>query len=505
MKPSKLFVQTLETRESPAILGAIDGFVLFPDDSGFRPFEGYRGPIDTSMHGTRWAISAGKSGGPVVRTSEGSQFFVFEPSFRGGVNVSRESDLIAVGAAQGGGPVVATYAPDGTQIARWFVHDPNLRGGVDVYVRDGFVYTVGGRGAGPRVDCWTSDGTLVSSFFGADHDSRLGWSLLVADGTNDGVPDFILTDPTGLVSINDGPTRGRAVTQSNGPYVGHDGTVMTYGDEYLRGRQFWNGLREMLGYQEEDGAAGNPNPPPTTGFRPGSYRPVGDLPASGDFDSLSDFSIFVGPGDPVQTSNARGTYYTPMGGKLVTARHIASRDPYAPVSALPALASPSAPEYVGDAVRASLIQPGVPYNVDAVAYEPRPGVLVGPGFPEVSLGTEPTGTPLYSIGRGNQFGLGRLVEYQLSPLFVNWGDAGLLEIYGQILAEGYGGLALLIPGFSGGPVWTMVFSSAGTPPVPTLIGMGIAGREPTGPRDPGFAIITPAHLISESLGLSYGN
>lgn len=499
----------LEDRHSPAIFGAIDGFLLFPDDSGFRPFGDFSGPISSSAYGDRFVVGAGETGGPRVSTSEGTSWFAYEPTFRGGVNVSREADLIAVGSNPGGGPVVVTYRPDGTQIARWFVNDPNLRGGVSVSVHQGFVYTVGGLGAGPRIDCWTPEGILVSSFFGAPSDLRAGWSLLVADGTNDGVPDYILTDLQRTTYLNDGVTLGRAVTVAPSPHLGHNGTLLTYGDQYLRGVTFWNGYSEMLTIFDEDGSAGNPNPPPTSGFRPGQFRPtdsvVRELPT---FEDIELFGVNVEAGDEVGNSFGRGTAYAPMydGDQvyIVTARHVASRNPFLPANQIFDLVAHGVP--VGEPSILSDIRPDEPYEVDAAAFLPFPEVTVSSPFRAFSDGTEIPGTPLYSIGQGDSFGLGRLVSYQTpdEQVFVNWGNpAGLLEIKGQIFGEGIGGLALLIPGFSGGPVWTMTFGLPGEPPIPVLVGMGVAGRTPTGPADPGLSIITPALSISNALGLAY--
>lgn len=515
-----LRLEPLESRDCPSFLGSRNGWVLMPDDNDFVPFPDFRADHATAGDQFTVVVGAASGGGPRVQVrDEGkvtADFFAYEETFRGGVNVAYDRGVVVTSAAHGGGPVVAVFDIQGKELARFFAYDADFRGGVSVAIRNGTIYTVPGPGGGPVVRSFDLHGTpLGEDFFGDDADRRDGWDLILGDVTHDRLADVVLAARSGRISINDGATGFRAAFTLPSDYTraGYEGESLTVGNEsnYLRGRALWTSFPSMTEFESSDAAAGNPNPPPTRGTRPGVYRPVaisGGTPP--EFDNLTTFGRIDVSGSVGTSAVGTGSSYVPLldatGSQyVVTASHVARRSPFAGPNELGSLVAPGrldgTPSPAGTPASVSRIVSGTPYRVDAAAFRPAAGVVLSD---DVAFGNESVridgvadsvepGDVLIAVGRGRFIGAGTVDSYQTDAVSIRWpsGDAPLIT--GQIIGI-RGAVPLAVPGFSGGVALRIVWTPEGIRR--ELVGMVVAGNETV-------VFITPHRSIETALGLTF--
>lgn len=516
-----LIIEHLESRTVPSFLGSRNGYVLMPDNNDFVPFDDFRAAHYTAGDQYTIVVGAAAGGGPRVQVrTEGvvtADFFAYESTFRDGVNVAYDTGVVVTGAAPGGGPVVAVYDEFGVQRSRFFAYDPDFRGGVSVAVKGDTIYTVPGPGGGPVVKAFTLDGVEISARYGAAPDARDGWDLILGDATGDGLDDLTLATRNGRVSIVDGLTGYYAGFDLPTGYTlaGYEGESLSVGNEtdYLYGRALWTSFARMTAFDELDAAAGNPNPPPTTGTRPGVYRPiltVGSGPP--DFDGMETLQSIDVSGSVGTAQVGTGSAYVPMrdtdGNEyIVTASHVARRSPFFGLGQIGNLESPGKldghAELVGFPARMSVIAPGVPYTVDAVAFEPAPGVTLSRSIVLNGQSAELDGVAgqlqfgdlLIGIGRGRYVGSGTYYGEQDSLASIRWPSGEIVQIEGQRIGV-RGVTRLAEPGFSGGVVFHAAFM--GDEQIRReLVGMTVAGNNTT-------VFITPHSLIEAALRLTWG-
>lgn len=529
MKNYILRFEVLESRITPVMLASRDGMVIneytdqffraFPDDPNFNAAHA----LAANQFST--VIGAGAGGGPRVKIlnfeNQVADFFAFEDSFRGGVNVDLSGDTIVAGAAAGGGPVVAVYdAFTGEQRARFFAFDPAERFGVSVAIRDNVVYAVPGPGGGPLVKMFTPAGEFIGQFYGDDPGRRDGWDIIVGDVTHDSIDDVSLCNRAGRVSVVDGATGLRyyqTVKIGDGfTLAGYGGQAFTVGNQtnYERASAVWISFPTMPVYDYTDGAAGNHNPPKTTGTRPGVFHLFGSTgggdPEIGDIRTFNDIfsSSSVGT-DAVGTGSAYVAMKDSAGRPvIVTASHVTRGNPYTPTANIPPLTVPGKlddrnAKIAGTIANASTITPNVPYVVDAAAFYPVPGVNLSQAYafgnetvPFGSVATDiQPGSALIALGRGRFVGVGSVVGIQEGAASIRWPSGALPQITGQVVAK-RGVTNLAVPGFSGGPVFSPVFVGINSIDR-QLVGMTVAGNESTG-----VVFITPHAAIAAALGLS---
>lgn len=511
----------LESRTVPSFFGSRNGYVLMPDSNDFVPFPDFPAAHYTAGNQFTVVVGAAAGGGPRVQVrSEGvvtADFFAYESTFRDGVNVAYAAGTVVTGAAPGGGPVVAVYDDFGVQRSRFFAYDPDFRGGVSVAVKGDVIYTVPGPGGGPVVKAFTLDGVEISSRYGANPDARDGWDLILGDATGDGLDDLTLATRDGRVSIVDGLTGFYAGFDLPAGYTlaGYEGESLTVGNQtnYFYGRALWTSFARMTAFDELDASAGNPDPPPTTGTRPGVYRPVrtvGSLPP--DFDNLETFStLYVS--DSVGSTNI-GTLSSYLPGKnaageweIVTASHGVRRSPLIGIEGVADLYSPGRldgdPKLIGTPQSVTSIAPGVPYTVDAAAFIPAPGVTLSRSITlsgqSVALdgvaGPLEYGDLLVAVGRGKFVGTGTYYgEQGDASVSIRWPSGEIVAIADQLIGV-RGAVRLAEPGFSGGVVFHAAF--VGDEQIERkLVGMTVAGNSTT-------VFITPHQLIESKLGLVF--
>lgn len=511
----------LESRACPSFLGSRDGIVFMPDDSVLPvPFPDFPAAHATAGDENVIAVGAAEGGGPRVRVFEHNvsigDAFAYESTFRDGVKVAYEDGIVVTGTNPGGGPVVAVFDKNMNQLARFFAYDPAFRGGVSVAIKDDVIYTVPGPGGGPVLKAFSLDGVEISARFGASPDARDGWDLIIGDATGDKLDDITLATQTGRISIVDGDSGFYAGFNLPAGYTlaGYEGTSLTVGNakDYLRARALWTSFPTMIVFDEIDGAAGNQNPPPTTGTRPGVYRPTTKI--SNPPPSLEDMETFA----TVYTSASVGTanvgtgssypYLTDSAGSkyIVTASHLGRRSPFFDLLQVGELTAPGrldgSPVTVGTPHSMSAITPGVPYDVDAVAFAPVPGTVLSH---DVAFNGETVeihgvagpvqfGDLLIAVGRGKFLGSGTVYGYQANPVPIKWPSGDVVEVEHQITGVG-GAVRLAEPGFSGGLVFHAAFVDD-EEIRREIVGMTVAGNQQA-------VFITPHNLIEAALDMTW--
>lgn len=513
-----LTVTELDNRLCPTF-GVRDGFVYMPNQHDFEPFSDFHAAHAVAGDDRAIAVGAADGGAPRVqiRYDENvtADFYAYESTFRNGVNVAVGGGVVVTGAAPGGGPVIAVWDKGGNQISRFFAYDPDFRGGVSVAVRDGRILAVPGPGGGPLVTEWDFLGTPLGAWFGDDSERRDGWQIIAADVTHDRFADVTLVRPGGTSVINEALTGGQEIVDPPTGFdlIGYEINQFGIGQTgtHLRLKGIWSSFPRLSVNEFADGAAGNANPPPTTGFRPGvmvlPFQPSG-LPPPGEVVLL---------GTPIGESvgaatNGTGTSFVPMADAngtpyLVTARHVQSSVPDLPVEFLPSIQSPGpgdgASINVADPVYASTIPRGQLYTVDAVAGTLLPGqslesrVRFGNQFVSLDGVAENMefGDVMIAVGRGRFLGVGNFDRIQEGPVRVNWGLPERTD--DPLLADQFivrrGVTAFAVPGFSGGPAIRLRWTADGV--LRELVGMVVAG-------DGIETYVTPVHAIEQSLGLS---
>jgi hypothetical protein len=256
-----------------------------------------------------------------------------------------------------------------------------------------------------------------------------------------------------------------------------------------------------------DGAAGNPFPPPTTGFRPGVFKPFVSRGISADEGEVRNFA--VASSGSVGSHVGTGTAFVPMYDSagnpyLVTAAHVTKYSPFTPVENVNPLVAPGRldgkPVPVGDEPYAvSLIEADRPYAVDAVAFRPNAGVAIDPlvrfgvdSFALDGVARDPQpGDVMIAVGRGRFVGIGQAHELQSEPVPITWQPGVTPQIDGQVIVAN-GVTRFAVAGFSGGCAIRLRWTPDGL--VRELVGMVVAGNDT-------FTYVTPVGLIEESLGL----
>lgn len=512
-----LNIITLEKRETPSI-SSHDGRVQLPNGTEYVPFEDFVASHYTSGKGDTVAVGAARGGGPRVQivkmqdypnppTVE-ADFFAFEPSFRGGVRVSTDSKNVAVVPSLGGGPVVAVFDSSGKEISRFFAFDPSFRGGADVQLVDGVIYVTAGVGGGPVVAMFDIHGNPLGAFFGAPSSLRDGFDVLAIPDAIGG-PNVDLVTPTGEIYVNvmDGLSpvgqyktalpkgfvqagyAGAAISFSNGQYVTGDGIDLGFGR-----------LAPLFAYDNH--AAGNPSPPPTTGFREGVYLPSVSPFATASNANVSNSVATVTDlaGESVGTSGTgTGTLFAPVVGDdgtvyAVTASHVTDLGSYQLIAPGP-LDGPQMINY-GYPTKWTNYRRGT-YTVDASATPTNQPITSsiyfdGVYYPVDGIAIPKVGQPIVAVGRGFQPGIGIYSGPQTDPVNVQNGYLGGATLEGQYVVGQslYGPLA--IPGFSGGPAFTLTVDATGVHR--WLVGMVVAGNGNT-------TYVTPVHEIEKALGL----
>ncbi|MFO0937816.1 MAG: hypothetical protein U0798_15030 [Gemmataceae bacterium] len=512
-----LKLHPLEPRETPSLY-AHDGFVILPSGAFYRPFGDFAAANDTAGHGDTYAVGAAAGGGPrvqIVRSATNTDpperladFFAFEPSFTGGVNVSTDSSFVAVGAGVGGGPVVAVYDTSGRELSRFFAFESSFRGGVEVLIHEGVIYATAGPGGGPVVATFDLHGTPLGAFFGAPSELRSGFNVLITDAVFGG-ESITLAAPDGTLYVSPLDADHRPVGQyethlpEGFTLAGAEGNAVTFGGYgYLTGYGVDLGFRSISPLSHfDDHAAGNPNPPPTTGFRPGTYVIGNSSSGSTDPEDPGEIKFPLLSGESVgATGTGTGTLWAPMVDEsgqryAVTASHVTDLDTY-PLIAPGPLDGPLAIEY-GIPTRFTNYRSGS-YTVDAAAVptdEPLTSAIQfrGEHYPIEGVRAPVEGETLIAVGRGVQVGVGVYQGPQVEPVHVENGYAGGAELNGQYVVGPSEFGPLSIPGFSGGPVFSTTFDEFGIHR--WLVGMTVAGNRQT-------TFVTPVPAIEDALGLT---
>lgn len=508
----------LEDRETPSVLSH-DGRVRLPNGTEYVPFSDFSASHYTSGKGDTIAVGAAYGGGPRVQVVKmqdypnppivEADFFAFESSFRGGVRVSTDGVNVATTPSLGGGPVVAVFdASTGKEISRFFAFDPSFRGGADVQLVNGIIYVSAGPGGGPVVAMFDIHGNPLGAFYGAPSSLRTGFDVLAIPDAVGG-PNVDLVTPSGDIYVNvmDGMVpkgqyktalpkgfnqagyAGAAISFSNGQYVTGDGIDLGF-----------NELAPLFAF--DDHAAGNSSPPPTTGFREGVYFPAVSLFSGNNNGHVSDAvaTVTVLSGESVgSVGTGTGTLFAPMVGPdgtvyAVTASHVTNLDNYELIAPGP-LDGPKTVDYGYPTIWTNF-RYGT-YSVDASAVPTKQPLTSAVYFNGVyyqidGLAVPKVGQPIIAVGRGFQPGIGVYSGLQTSSVHVDNGYANGADLEGQYVVGPsiYGPLA--IPGFSGGPAFTLTVDSSGIHR--WLVGMVVAGDGQT-------TYVTPVSKIEDALGL----
>lgn len=511
----KLSFTVLESRDCPSLF-VRDGWVIDRLGNDFVPMPDFMASHYSAGDEIVTAIGAAPLGAPrfqiYVDGVKVSDKYAYEDTFRGGVQVAYDRRLVATGAAPTGGPVVVTYDDLGEQIARFFAYHPDFRGGVSVAVANGVVYTVPGPGGGPHVRMFDMHGTPLGDFFGAPPDLRDGWTIIVGDVTHDRIDDFVLVDASGTVHITEGVTRGQQTVRLPAGYTlaGYEGETLTVGNttNYEYARALWTSFPTMVEFDFNDGAAGQPNPPPTSGTRPGLYRPIGTVsyPNEGEYTTLATIDRSGSIGTEVGTLSHFEPLYDSEGrAYIVTASHGGRSNPYD--LRLADLVAPGrldgTPSPAGVPARVVPIIEGTPYVVDAAAYTPLPGVVLSNllTFGGESVQTHgyaysvQTGDTMLAVSRGPDgfVGVGTVEGYQADPVGIRWPNGVTPLIEGQITIR-RGAVSYAAPGFSGAGAYRISWTTEGGVRLEN-VGMIVAGNS-------AFTFVTPIQAVLDGLGLT---
>lgn len=507
----KLRFECLEERETPAVYSH-DGNVVIGGAYAYRPFGAFNAANYTAGFGDTYVVGAAPGGGPrvqVVTQSGNSQpavqadFFAFETTFHGGVHVSTDGQYVVAGAATQGGPVVAVYDTHGNPISRFFAFDPAFRGGVDVEIYQGVIYVTAGVGGGPVVEEFNIHGTSLGAFFGAPSDLRTGFDVIVSPDVI-GVTTVNLVQPNGTLYVNY-PGLGQYKTRLPGGFTwaGYSGAAFQLGGNgYITNDAIDIGFNHLASlFYPDNHAAGNPNPPPTTGFRPGKYFSAVSPFAAGN-SSISSTSTSVLPlsGESVGSKRiGTGTAFVPMKGPdgttyVVTASHVTDLNQNELIAPGPADGTQLI-DY-GYPTIWTFYRAG-PYSVDAAAVPttlPLKSAVLFDGvyYPIDGFAEPKVGQAIVAVGRGSQAGVGIYAGPQGDPVNVDTGYVGGAQLSGQYVVGPSLYSPLAIPGFSGGPAFTITVDATGIHRY--LIGMVIAGNGQT-------TYVTPLPKIEAALGL----
>jgi len=511
----KLSIIDLENRLAPSLYADDRGDVIFPNGQFVQPF----GPTflkanSTAGQGDIFVVGAAPGGGPRVQVIKYDEvnppvvladFFAYETQFHGGVAVSTDGKYVVTGAESDGGPVVAVFDTAGNQISRFFAFSPAFNGGISVQISDGTIYVTPGKGGGPVVAEFDIHGTPLGAFYGAPPSGRTGYSVLVVPDPV-GVKTVDLVQPDGMIWVNY-PGVGQYQTHLPNGFTqsGFSNAAFSFaGNGYLTGFGIDLGFNELAPLQAfDDHAAGNPNPPPTTGFREGVYfSDVSSFPAASTTTPTTTAKVTVLSGESVGSNEVgTGTLYLPMADAngttyAVTASHVTDENLYQLVAPGPA----------DGATKVTYGYPTIwtnyrtgPYSVDAAAVpttQPLTSAVYFDGvyYPIEGIVVPKVGDELIAVGRGNEPGVGVYQGPEVGSVNVDTGYSGGAQLSGQYVVgpSVFGPLA--IPGFSGGPVFDMKVDASGIHRY--LVGMVIAGDGDT-------TYVTPADAVAKGLGLRY--
>lgn len=518
MKPSRLSFIRLENRITPS-LSSRDGLVIYDDGQFTEPF-GPTFPManNTAGYDNIYVVGAAPGGGPRFQIQQhvpGSKDttvladeYGYELAFHGGVNVATNGKYVVLGAESDGGPVVAVYDLKGEQIGRFFSYDPSFNGGVSVQIdSNNVIYTTPGKGGGPVVAKFDVHGTPLGAFYGAPSSGRTGYSVILGKDPV-GADTVNLVQPDGTVWVN---YVGVGQYQSRLPVgytqAGYSANAFTLGGNgYSTGYAVDLAFNELAPLGFEDHAAGNPNPPATTGFKQGIYN---SSPLSGvKTQSLTSTNITKLTNLSGESVGAKevgtGTLYLPMtdaNGTVyaVTAAHVTENGSYKLITPGPADGKTQIvyglptiwSDYRGDENRN--------YSVDASAVpttQPLKSAVFFNGvyYPIEGVAVPKIGDELIAVGRGTQPGVGVFQGAQVGSVNVYNGYLGGANLSGQYVVGPsiFGPLA--IPGFSGGPVFSLKVDESGVHRF--LVGMVIAGNGDT-------TYVTPPQTIADKLVLHY--
>lgn len=478
---ARLRFESLEKRDCPTAFGSRDGWVMMPDNKDYIPFPDFLASHYTAHEGELTVVGAAPGGGPRVQIKDGDDFFAFENTFRGGVRVATDGEHVVAGASVGGGPVVAVFDKDGKELARFFAYDSEFRGGVSVAIKGDRILTMPADGGGPLLRQFDFHGAMLDEAFVGDVNERGPYELVVGDVTYDGIEDVSIVHKD-RITVN-----GQLVTHSAGAAnVGYLSDTFALGGGYKRSLGYWGGFDNLGVKNFINAAAGNTNPPKTTGYRPGVYHGVlpSGLPGSLIVESGVEVENFAGETVSVK-ERGQGTQYAAMVGPdgqeyVVTARHVVGIGGSSyPIEGIgyPTIVTPIPPVYIVDAAAApstnvsrGLLYEGKRYAFDGFAI-PHPGDVI------------------VAVGRENSFGVGIYSFMLHTPTEVNWGLANNPKINEQFIVGPAGSLALGEPGYSGGPAFVLTQDGRRL-----LIGMVVAGNGSQ-------TIVTPNEAVEKGLGL----
>lgn len=482
--------------------GNRDGYQYTTDSTDFIPFPDFMKSQYSAQALDKIIIGAAEGGGPRVQIRDAANnnavladFFAFEPSFRGGVQVATDGTHFVVGANLGGGPVVAVFDDLGHELARFFAYDPGFRGGVSVGINNGKIVTVPAYGGSPLVREFDFHGVqLDQEVYGSINDRSHYTMVAGGDVTWDGITDIVVVDNNaGSVNINNLVTCGTSGAQ----YVGYNADTFELGRGYVRARAVWGGFKSLELSNPTNGAAGNPNPPPTDGWRPGVFLGTLDPGVGG-------FTVTLGPTSDLRTlagetltvdGVGQGSQYAAMvnaSGQeyVVTASHVVGL----PSTGDPSQAHPIVGYGQPTIITPISIAPGATYTADAAAI-PATNVNKAIRYNGVDYKIDGVRTPqpgdvIVAVGREFQFGVGIYQGVQATPLVVNWGLANNPTMVGAYVVGSTGEGPLGIPGYSGTAACILTQTGHFY-----LVGMLVAG-------DGNLTYVTPNAAVEAGLGLT---
>jgi len=496
----RLYITRLEDRfcpviGSPSYFGIINGNLITADGKDFVPYVDFMGPHSSASADGKIVVGAAFGGGPRVQIRDAdlnvtADVFTFEPSFRGGVNVATDGNHFVVGAGVGGGAVVVILNDRGVEQARFFAYDPAFRGGVSVGIIGDKIVTVPQDGGSPLVRWFDFHGVQLDQQVFGSIDDRSNYSVIAGDVTWDGKPDVSVADNNaGKININN----TLSVGTSGAKFVGYSVDTFQLGQGYKRALGVWGGFDPLQLLNLIDGAAGNPNPPQTQGFRPGVYYGKAQDPGVGGgplSSHISASTLISYSGERLNVPDiGQGSQYAAMADAtgqeyVVTASHV--------------VGNPNANRPIDGYGTATIVTPitlDSPYSVDAAAVPAsnvNRGIYYnGKSYPISGIRIPQPGDLMVSVGREVEFGLGIFQEVQIGTSPVNFGYAIPYQIEKQYVVAPTSLLPLGVPGYSGSGAFVLTQTGEFY-----LAGMVVAG-------DYNTTLVTPFQAVADGLGLHY--